>query len=60
MVGIGGKNHYAVGTLRPNSQAHNDDTYGALKLTLNAAGYAWQFVSEAGRTYTDSGTASCN
>lgn len=60
VVGTGGKNHYAIGTLRPNSQAHNDDTYGVLKLTLNATGYAWQFVPEAGRTYTDSGTASCN
>jgi acid phosphatase type 7 len=35
-------------------------TYGVLKLTLRATGYDWQFVSEAGKTFTDSGSASCH
>jgi acid phosphatase type 7 len=60
VVGTGGKNHYAVGAAKPNSQVRNDDTYGVLKLTLKATGYAWQFVPEAGKTFTDSGTGVCH
>ena len=44
----------------PNSQVRNGDTYGVLKLDLKAGGYSWQFVPEAGRTFTDSGTDSCH
>ena len=31
-----------------------------IKLDLKAGGYSWQFVPEAGRTFTDSGTDSCH
>jgi hypothetical protein len=34
-------------------------TFGVLKLTLGSAGYDWQFVPEAGKTWTDSGSGSC-
>ncbi|MDQ4102783.1 MAG: hypothetical protein M3186_03365 [Actinomycetota bacterium] len=36
------------------------DTYGVLKLTLHANSYDWQFVPEAGKTYSDSGTTNCH
>jgi hypothetical protein len=35
-------------------------TYGILRLTLRPAGYDWLFVPEAGRSFTDSGTAACH
>jgi hypothetical protein len=34
--------------------------YGVLKLTLDADGYAWEFLPVPGDTLTDKGTASCN
>jgi hypothetical protein len=59
VVGTGGKNHYTFTTTLPNSLVRNSDTYGILKLTLHAASYDWQFVPEAGKTFTDSGTRNC-
>ena len=59
VVGTGGKNHYAFTTIQPNSVVRNPDTYGILKLTLHASSYDWQFVPEAGKTFTDSGTRNC-
>jgi hypothetical protein len=38
----------------------NADTFGVLKLTLRSGSYAWNFVPEAGQTFTDSGTGSCH
>jgi calcineurin-like phosphoesterase family protein/thrombospondin type 3 repeat protein len=60
VVGTGGRSHYAFGTIRANSQARNSDTYGVLKLTLHASSYDWQFVPEAGKTFSDSGSGSCH
>ena len=60
VVGTGGKNHYPISSVLPNSEAHDDDTYGVLRLTLHASSYDWQFVPEAGGTFTDSGTGSCH
>jgi acid phosphatase type 7 len=60
VVGTGGKSHYAFRALRPNSEVHNGDTYGILKLTLHPQGYDWQFVPESGGTFTDSGSGSCH
>ena len=42
---------------KPNSQVRQNTTYGVLKMTLHPTSYDWQFVPEAGRTFTDSGTA---
>jgi hypothetical protein len=47
VVGTGGKSHYA------------SDTNGVLKLTLHPSSYEWQFVPEAGKTFSDFGSASC-
>ena len=60
VVGTGGYSHYDFATIKPNSQARNNDTYGVLKLTLRPSDFDWQFVPEAGRTFTDSGTDTCH
>jgi acid phosphatase type 7 len=60
VVGTGGKSHAAQGTPIPNSEVRNADTYGVLELTLRESGYEWRFVPESGKTFTDSGTGSCN
>jgi hypothetical protein len=60
VAGMGGASHYSFGTIQPNSQARNSDTYGVLKFTLHSSSYDWQFVPEAGRSYSDSGTTACH
>ena len=39
VVGTGGKSHYKIESPLPNSEVHNDDTYGVLELTLHPEGY---------------------
>ena len=60
VVGTGGASHYSLGTPLPSTEAQNDNTYGVLKLTLRAGSYDWQFIPEAGKTFTDSGTGTCH
>jgi hypothetical protein len=60
VVGTGGANHTSITTIAANSEVRNTDTYGVLKLTLHPTSYDWQFVPEAGKTFTDSGTANCH
>jgi len=60
VVGTGGANLTEIETLAANSELHNNDTYGILKLTLHPASYDWQFVPEVGKTFTDSGTGKCH
>jgi hypothetical protein len=43
-----------------NSEVHNDETYGVLKLTLNPEGYEWRFVPVEGEAFADSGSARCH
>ena len=54
VVGTGGRSHYA---LRADVRrvAGNDTAFGVLKLTLHAASFDFEFVPEAGQTYSDSG-----
>lgn len=59
VVGMGGRSHYEFGTPIANSEVRNSDTYGVLKLTLHPTSYTWEFIPEAGKTFTDSGTALC-
>ncbi|HEY3237993.1 MAG TPA: metallophosphoesterase, partial [Acidimicrobiia bacterium] len=59
-VGTGGRSHYAAGTPVANSEVINSATFGVMKLTLHANSYDWEFVPEAGKTFTDTGTASCH
>lgn len=60
IVGSGGEEHHTISQVAPNSQVRNGNTFGVLMLTLHPTSYDWQFVPEAGRTFTDSGTAPCN
>jgi hypothetical protein len=56
----GGKGTYPILDSLSNSEVHNDDTYGVLKLTLHPEGYEWRFVPVEGARFTDSGSARCH
>lgn len=60
VVGTGGKDHYPLVKLKPNSEARNATTFGVLLLTLHAASYDWQFLPEPGATFADSGSGDCH
>ncbi|MDQ4142660.1 MAG: metallophosphoesterase [Actinomycetota bacterium] len=61
IVGTGGHSHHPVGAdLVPNREVANGDTYGILKLTLRQRDYAWEFVPEAGKTFSDGGSTPCH
>jgi len=60
IVGSGGANHTSLTTIAANSELRNVDTFGVLKLTLHPTSYDWQFVPQAGQTFTDSGTGVCH
>ncbi len=60
IVGTGGSDHTTITTVAANSEVRNTNTFGVLKLTLHATSYDWQFVPEAGKTFTDSGTQACH
>jgi hypothetical protein len=61
VVGTGGRSHYPLpGLPLANSRAWNTDTFGLLKITLSANGYSWQFLPEAGKTFSDTGSGNCH
>jgi len=60
VVGTGGRSHYPILDPIANSEVHNDDTYGVLKLTLHSDWYEWRFVPVEGETFTDFGSWSCH
>jgi hypothetical protein len=60
VVGTGGKNLRPFGTIKANSEVHNNEAFGILKLTLRLSGYDWLFISQEGRSFTDSGTTACH
>jgi hypothetical protein len=60
VVGTGGANHRAFETVKPNSEVRNADTFGVLVLTLGTGHYAWRFVPEPGKEFTDAGTGECH
>ena len=58
-VGTGGSELTALGSSAPNSEVGIDDAHGVLKLDLSNGSYAWEFVSVAGSTASDSGSDAC-
>jgi acid phosphatase type 7 len=62
VVGTGGGRPYlfSEGPIHRNSEARIEETFGLLKLTFTAAGYAWEFLPEAGKTATDTGSEACH
>lgn len=60
VIGTGGKSHGKFSTTQPNSEVQNSSAYGVLALTLHPTSYDWQFISEAGQSFSDSGTTDCH
>lgn len=60
VVGTGGQSHGGFDSILPNSLVRNDNTFGVLELTLQANSYAFQFIPQAGASFTDSGTYTCH
>jgi len=60
VVGTGGASLRGFDDIQPNSEVRNSDTLGVLKLTLHSTSYDWEFVAEAGKTFTDSGSGTCH
>jgi Concanavalin A-like lectin/glucanases superfamily/Calcineurin-like phosphoesterase len=64
--GHGGYGSNPIFSLMPNSVVYDDTSYGALKLTLHAGSYDWQFmpvadnVDPGGGSFTDSGSGNCH
>jgi hypothetical protein len=59
VVGTGGKDHYALGRVKPNSLVRNASAWGVLQLTLSPGSWSFQFVPEPGKSFSDSGTGTC-
>jgi len=60
LVGTGGRGFHPLNTPRPNSEVRQNVTFGVLKLTLRPASYDWQFVPEAGKSFSDAGSQACH
>ena len=62
VVGTGGRSHYSFteGAIHPDTEARDDQTFGVLKLTLSDGSYGWQFLPEAGKSFTDAGQQECH
>jgi hypothetical protein len=60
VVGTGGRSSYGFESVKANSEVRQSGVFGVLELTLHADSYEWEFVPEAGETFTDSGSGSCH
>lgn len=62
VVGTGGGRPYlfSEGEIHPNSEARIEETFGVLRLTLGADAYSWEFLPEAGKTFSDAGSTACH
>jgi acid phosphatase type 7 len=60
VVGTGGMSHYSFQHIQANSRVRNSDTFGVLRLGLHPTSYSWNFLPEAGKTFTDHGWSYCN
>lgn len=59
VVGTGGKSLHGFAAPRPGSEARGK-VFGVLELRLGASSYAWEFRTESGGEFSDSGSAACN
>jgi hypothetical protein len=59
VVGTGGGGLYNFRTIKPNSEARSNRSYGVLKLELRSTDYTWEFMVAAGEPFQDSGTGAC-
>jgi len=59
-VGTGGRMLYGFSSPLPNSEARYAGGFGVLELTLSPGTYTWRFLSEEGKTFSDSGSSTCH
>lgn len=59
VVGTGGATLRDFKFIQPNSEVHNSETWGVLKMTLRPTSYDWEFIPIPGQTFTDSGSSPC-
>jgi Calcineurin-like phosphoesterase len=60
VVGTGGNHERTFSSMpQSNSEVRMTGTFGVLKLTLHSRSYDWQFIPEAGKSFTDSGSGAC-
>jgi hypothetical protein len=60
VAGTGGRSHYKIGSIEPNSAVSNGVTYGVLALTLHPHAFDWRFIPEPGSTFSDAGSHACH
>lgn len=59
-VGTGGHSHHGPGTVQPNSEALDGNSFGVVTLALGPDVYEWRFVPEVGSAFKDSGSDVCH
>lgn len=60
VVGTGGADLYVGGRPRRSTSELRHVGWGVLKLTLEDAGYRWEFLSVPGQSFRDSGSGVCH
>lgn len=60
VVGTGGADPDRFHTLGPNSIVRERGIFGVLVLRLQPGAYEWEFITVAGREFTDTGRAECH
>ena len=60
VVGTGGASHYALGAPLPSHGGAERQHLRRHEAHLRAGSYDWQFIPEAGKTFTDRGTGTCH
>jgi acid phosphatase type 7 len=60
IVGTGGAKLREFKRVHPHSEVRNNETFGVIKLDLNAAGYDWEFIPVAGQGFSDRGSGACH
>ena len=59
IAGTGGAKPYALKQRIALSEAANGESWGVLKMTLEADRYAWEFLPVPGHPFRDAGSAQC-
>jgi hypothetical protein len=60
VVGTGGSGLRRLDGVQPNSEVHDNATWGVLKLTLRPRAYDWEFVPIDGQPFRDAGSGECH
>ena len=59
-AGTGGAFFTSWSAIKPNSEVRENKTFGVLTFALHPTSYEWRFIPEAGKTFTDAGSAVCH